>query len=333
MDTKRIVVVVAAVAITAATFLAVFSRRGGAARTGQEQAAQEAPRPSFPVSTGVAVRPLPPSVPGARATAVRPPAAAVSEAVAAVTDASDSSLDARLSALAGLGKSLPEGDVDALMSFMDRRNAEDALPPAKLNALKNDVANLLRSQVRFPDALPRRLAEMWSDPAHDGVWRDYCVQHAGAAWPRISAPAARDEVRSLLWTAGGDPAAPGAGTALIALRNLVSSGAEDQAKVAGQASALAASAGTPEGVRVTALQIAAELGAPGTAALARSILAGRAQPVHLRMSAAAALGRTGDASDLPALEALASASDLRLRAAAASALRRLGEKTAPPPVN
>ncbi|NLC80904.1 MAG: HEAT repeat domain-containing protein [Lentisphaerae bacterium] len=325
MNTKRIVVAGVTLAVAVAALLVFFSRREGPVRT--ERDAREAPRPVFPVSTGVVVRPLPPSAMGARTTAGRrPPAVSASKDVAAVMDASDKSLEARLSALAGLGKALQEQDVDALISFMDRRNAEDALPPEKLNALKNDVANLLRAQLKFPDVLPWRLANMWRDTAHDEVWRDYCIQHAGAAWPRISASAARDEVRSLLWTAAADPAAPGAGTALISLRNLVSSGSEEKAKVAERASALAATAETPEGVRVTALQIAAELGAPGTAALARSLLPDRSQPVHLRMSAAAALGRAGDASDLPALEALASTSDPRLRAAASSAVRRLSEK-------
>lgn len=324
MNTKRIVVAGVTVAVAAAALLAVFSRREGAGRT--EQAVREAPRPSFPVSTGVVVRPLPPSALGARpASGRRPPAIPSSKGVAAVTDAAAGSLDARLAALACLGKSLPEADVEALFTFLDRRDAEDSLPPEKLNALKNDVANLLRAQVRFPDVLPWRLAAMWRDPLHDEVWRDYCIQHAGAAWPRIANKAARDEVRAVLWEAAADPAAPGSGTALIALRNLADSGAEARVKVAARAAASAESGAAPEGVRVTSLQIAAELGAPGAAALARPILSDRSQPVHLRMSAVAALGMTGDASDLPALKALAETSDPRLRAAASSALRRLSE--------
>ena len=324
MNTKRIVVAGVTVAVAAAALLVFFTRREGAGRA--ERAVREAPRPSFPVSTNVVVRPLPPSALGARpASDRRPPAIPSSKGVAAVTDAAAGSLDARLAALAGHGKSLQEVDVDALLSFLDRRDAEDALPPEKLNALKNDVANLLRAQTRFPELLPWRLAAMWRDPLHDVVWRDYCIQHAGAAWPRIANKAARDEVRAMLWSAAADPAAPGSGTSLIALRNLAESGAEERKKVAALAAATAESGSAPEGVRVTSLQIAAELGAPGAASLARPILSDRSQPVHLRMSAAAALGMAGDASDLPALKALAATSDPRLRAAASSALRRLGE--------
>lgn len=244
-------------------------------------------------------------------------------------DGRDASLEARLAALSRLGKGLPEKDVDALFAFLDRRDADDALPPEKLNALKNDAANVLRSQSVLPEVLPWRLAAMWRDPEHDDVWRDYCIQHAGAAWGRIGNLKAREEVRTVLWTAASDPSLPGSGTALIALRNLASSGAVDRAKVADRAAVSAASSDAPEGVRVTALQVAAEAGFDGTAGLARSILASRQNPVHLRMSAAAALGRVGDASDLDALDRLAAGSEPRLRAAgsaAASRIRKAGQK-------
>jgi len=267
---------------------------------------------------------LPPSALGARAATDRkPPAMPSLKDVAAATDAAVGSLDVRLAALANLGKSLSDADVEALSDFLDRKDGGDALPPEKLNALKNDVANLLRSQARFPESLAWRLAAMCRDPGHDGVWRDYCIQHAGAAWERIADPAAREEVRSVIWGAATNAAAPGSGTALIALRNLTLSGNEQKDRVAAGAIASASAPSAPEGVRVTALQIAAELGAPGTAALARSLLADRGNPVHLRMSAAAALGRAGDASDLAALDALAGSSEPRLRSAGTAAADRV----------
>jgi len=279
----------------------------------------------LPPSTGTVVRAQPPSALGIPAVSARSSVSARPslKEVAAVTDAASHSLDARLAALSFLGKAMPASDVDALLAFLDRRDSGDALPPEKLNALKNDVANLLRAQSKFPDALPWHLAAMWRDPGHDGVWRDYCLQHAGAAWDRIGDPAARREVRSVIWDAATNTAAPGSGTALIALRNLALSGNERKANAAAGAFASAASAVAPDGVRVTALQIAAELGHADAAPLARSILADRRNPVHLRMSAAAALGRTGDASDLPALRALAASSEPRLRSAASAAVARL----------
>lgn len=323
MNKKRTLLILCFVA---AALLAVFllnNRRAGEGGAGP--GVSPAPdTPVFPAATGTVVRALPPSALSGRPfSGGRPPAVPTSGDVAAVTDAAGTSLDARLAALSRLGKALPDADVEALLAFLDRRDAADALPPEKLNALKNDVANTLRGQSRFPAALPWRLAAMWRDPGHDGVWRDYCIQHAGAAWVQTGDPAAREEVRAVFWKAAADPAAPGSGTALIVLRNLVSSGAEDRAKVAERAAASASSGGAPEGVRVTALQIAAELGHSGTAALARPILTDRTQPVHLRMSAAAALGRTGDASDLPALRALAASSEPRLRSAASAAVARL----------
>ena len=72
---------------------------------------------------------------------------------------------------------------------------------------RTQLANALRGQTRFPAALPWRLAAMWRDPGHDGVWRDYCIQHAGAAWWQTGDPAARGEVRAVFWKAAADPAA------------------------------------------------------------------------------------------------------------------------------
>ncbi|MDD2459805.1 MAG: hypothetical protein WC328_00460 [Kiritimatiellia bacterium] len=284
--------------------------------------------PSFQSPTGTVVRALPPSALGAHvATERKPPTVPSLKAVLTITDAANDSLNARLAALATLGKVLPDSEVEALLDFLDRRDGEDVLPPEKLNALKNDVVNLLRAQSKFPPVLSTRLAAMWGDAGHDNVWRDYCIQHAGAAWGRVSDPAVRVEIRTLLWAAASEPAEPGSGTALISLRNLVSSGAEDQMKVAERAGASASpSVSAPDGVRVTALQIAAELEYAETASLARPILMDRSQPIHLRMSAAAALGRVGDVSDLASLDTLANSSEPRLRASASAAAARIRQK-------
>jgi hypothetical protein len=286
--------------------------------------------PPLPAPSGTAPRALPPSALEARdAGASRSPAPApVPHSAAAVTDAANDSLEARLDALARLGKGASADEVGALLDFLARHDADDALPPEKLNALKNDVANALRAQSVFPAALPLRLAEMWGDPAHDDAWRDYCIQHAGAAWERIAAPAARETVRALLWSAASGPSLPGSGTALIALRNLAASGSEDRANVAARAFASAADAAASDGTRVTALQIAAELGHADTAPLARAILASRQNAVHLRMSAAAALGQTGNAADLALLDGLAESSEPRLRAAGTAAAAKLRKATA-----
>jgi hypothetical protein len=310
MSARRLLLFVFS-AVAAVLLVVVFRARrqgGGSPAAGAPPAVPAAP--ALPPATGTVVRALPPSALAPQsAEAGRPPLAQPSSKdVAAVIDGRDASLEARLA---------------ALFAFLDRHDSDDALPPEKLNALKNDATNVLRSQSVLPEVLPWRLAAMWRDPEHDDVWRDYCIQHAGAAWSRIGNLKARGEVRTVLWTAASAPSLPGSGTALIALRNLASSGAEDRAKVADRAAVSAASPDAPEGVRVTALQVAAEAGFDGTAGLARSILASRQNPVHLRMSAAAALGRVGDASELDALDRLAAGSEPRLRAAGSAAAARI----------
>ena len=323
MKVRYLVLLGAAVGIVA--LLACFGLREKAPVVGDSTRFENPPQvPVFPQASGTVTRALAPSSLGARDASARlgTPAPS-SEDVAAVIDAAGESLEARLAALGRLGRRLSAADVESLLGFLDRRDGEDALPPERLNALKNDVANLLRRQAVFPESLVGGLSAMWRNPGHDEVWRDYCIQHLGASWNRVVDPAVRVGLGETLWAASGDASLPGAGTALIALRNLAEAGDEERANVADRAFACAAAAESPEGVRVTALQVASGLGHADVVPFARSLLTDRRQPVHLRMSAIAALGASGDASDLPALKALAASSEPRLRAAASAAIKRL----------
>ena len=240
-----------------------------------------------------------------------------------VIDSTLNSKDKRLAALSKLGRSLEDKDVFALIGFLDIYNDADVLPPAKLNALKNDVVNVLRSQRKYPESLPWRLVSMYRDKKHDDVWRDYCIQHAGASLSRISNNAAREEIIRLFSEVSANPAVPGSGTALIAMRNMLKSGKADKTAVADVSMKSAASEDAPQGVRVTALQIAAELGHPEAVSVARSLVNDRSKTMHLRVSAIAALGICGDKSDLPVLEKLSSSSNYRLRLAAKAAVGKL----------
>ncbi|OGV84517.1 MAG: hypothetical protein A3K19_32770 [Lentisphaerae bacterium RIFOXYB12_FULL_65_16] len=93
-------------------------------------------------------------------------------------------------------------------------------------------------------------------------------------------------------------------------------------RFARRACELAADAKVCEPVRVTALQVCAGLGHQPALTLAREIVNGN-NGACLRMSAVAAIGTLGDASDLPCLEQLSQSPDVRLRNAATSARQRL----------
>lgn len=283
-------------------------------------------KPTFAEPSNTVVRALSPSSFN-KATVEKPQRPASSnQDILTVIDTTNPSKENRLDALSKLGRELGENDVQTLMDFLNIYNDADVLPPEKLNVVKNDITNLLRSQRQFPESLSWRLMSMWRDPKHDVVWRDYCIQHAGASIARIEDAATRAESINFFYDVAATPDAPGSGTALIALRNLVNSGKEDKVKVAESAIIAAGSESTPQGVRVTALQIASELGHPDAAPIARTLVNDRTKTMHLRVSAIAALGRSGDSSDLPALEKLANSSNYRLRLAAAAAVKKLNKE-------
>ncbi len=297
----------------------------------QERKAGEQPspsaRPSFAAPSNTVVRALSASSFGQAATEKPQRSKSASKDLQTVIDSANPSKEQRLAALSKLGRDLGDNDAQTLMDFLGIYNDADVLPPEKLNVVKNDITNLLRGQKRFPESLPWRLMAMWRDKNHDDVWRDYCIQHAGASLGRTREAAAEAEAGRFFYEVAAAPDAPGSGTALIALRNLVNAGKADKVKVAEIAIITARSEEAPQGVRVTALQIASELDHEETAPTARSLVNDRTKTMHLRVSAIAALGRSGDESDLPVLEKLAASSDYRLRLAAVAAVKKLKEKS------
>ena len=233
---------------------------------------------------------------------------------------------ARLEAVHALGKHLTRQEIDALYAFMHKPLHDDALPPVELNALKNDMATALLQQADKPRDFGRQMTEMCRDPAQDAVWRDYCVQFLGA-WYAYAPGDERREVRDALWAAVAEPGSGIAGTALIALRNNISGPEIDRKQLAEKACALASEPKAAEPTRITALQVCALLKYGPALAVARELASGT-DSACLRVSAIAAVGQLGDASDVGLLERCASSRDTRIRTAAAAALERLRSKTA-----
>ncbi|OGV74565.1 MAG: hypothetical protein A3K19_04835 [Lentisphaerae bacterium RIFOXYB12_FULL_65_16] len=111
-----------------------------------------------------------------------------------------------------------------------------------------------------------------------------------------------------------------AAVALLSLAPVASFGA-------GKARALASDPKTCEPTRITALQVCALMNHGPALAVAREIASGT-DSACLRVSAIAAVGQLGDASDVALLERHATSRDTRIRTAAAAALERLRSKTA-----
>ena len=236
-------------------------------------------------------------------------------------DATD--LKARLRAAQALGADLQPAEIEALYAFMDRKAGDDPLPVSKLALTKNDVANAMLNQTRPPREFGQRLVSMFTDRTHDTLWRDFCAQFLGR-WYRRTGGDERARIRDTLWQATGETDTQVAGTALIALRDNVSQGDIDKDRLARRAYDLAVDGQVCESVRVTALQVCVGLGHQPALALAQEIVRGNSGAC-LKMSAIAAIGTLGDASDLPGLEKLSQSPDVRLRNAATSARQRLGK--------
>ena len=216
-------------------------------------------------------------------------------------------------------QSLSEGEAQAMLFFLQTSPDEANLPADELNAVKNEVVNVLKRQMGDPGLLIRQLLALYA-VSQDEVWRDYCVQHAGTLVERADS-VAREDIMALLWNAADQKSGCLAGTALIALVNNRDASAVGGSRVADKALAVAQDETYGEGSRITALQIGAKLDDRRMLIPARAIAASSGS-VPLRVSAIATLGALGEASDLPLLEKYAVSSDIRLHHAASTALSR-----------
>jgi hypothetical protein len=335
------VISVAVVALAVAGVVVLFtvrSRAPGSAPT----ASPDVTAPSAKVA-GTSPAETPPTgaptAPRPRSPAPSLPPLSIPESLKIVFGAGGESFLVRQEAVQQLGSSLSDQEVEALYHLLYRKAGEDSLQADELNALKNEVANVLKSQQRSPAVLIGHLTAMF-DPStgstgspqagsgrattQDAVWRDYCVQHLGTLY-RAAEGDDRAAVRDVFWSAADEKTAGIAGTALIALVNNLEESDIDRQAVADKAVTIAGGDGYPDAARVTALQIGAKLADPRILPLARSIADG-SLAVPLRASAIAAIGTLGDTSDRSSLEKHSQSTDIRLRTAAQSALHRLQDR-------
>ncbi len=233
-----------------------------------------------------------------------------------------SNYEERITDIETLAPRLSTQEINALFAFLHKRSHDDPLPLLEFNAVKNDVAAALLNQENFPHEYPLHFVAIFHDRSFDSVWRDYSVQFLGQCYLKISDPEQAAMVREVfqlaLDDAEGIPAA-----ALIALAELADKPGFEKRQIAEKACKMAATPGSPEPVRTTALQIAAKLAANDTAKTARTILKSTSSSVMLKISAIAALGRSGGHDDIKPLEPLLKSSDTRIRSAAKSAIRML----------
>lgn len=254
-----------------------------------------------------------------------------------VTSEPEPAFEARHHALHGLELSDLEAGGPEFLVFLRQVSIPEGWEADDFYSLKNDIADRLIIARIHSDALARIALNDLADPAAHPVWRDYCLQKLPdlIGTGGLAEKTSQSAIRALHHYAAGAEAGL-TGTALIASLRLQLSpkptadsfDSFSDVALSGLALRCAADTAAPLIDRVTALQVAAELGHPGAAALARSLLAPASPseapaPAMLRVSALAALGQVGDTADHEIIVRYRKSPDVRLRAAARTALKHL----------
>lgn len=260
-------------------------------------------------------------------------------------DGNAGSRDQRMNALRRLNRTITPEDVKALVWFLDvHSSGQTNLPPAQMNALKNDVLDVLLRQDTHVEGLATELVRMFNDEQHDIMWRDYCIQYLATCYvqtqsaadtqtnaPINSATATGTDpqaIESAYWQAIKQKDTTIAGTALLGLIQLTgytNRAAFDTNKIGTAAVSLATDPMTSEPSRITAMRICAMMNRTDVLPTARTV-AQTGETIPLRMSAIATLGDLGKSDDRELLESLARDSEKRIQTIAKSAIQKLQKR-------
>ena len=234
----------------------------------------------------------------------------------------ESSYITRCKFVNGLKSDLLADEVDALLGFIESDPEEVGLMRGHFNSVADKVINVLQRQKTVPPALVDSLINMFNDPSDHFTWRDYCVQHLGSLYADEASAGRRDAIRAV-FEAAMKPEARMSGTVVLALRNNIGQEGISKEFVRDKVSAVALDEEQPDSSRLTAIQVAAELGDRDMLPLAREIVPSRKYTVPFRMSSMATIGILGDASDLELLKKYTKSSDMRLRFASQAAVKKI----------
>lgn len=228
----------------------------------------------------------------------------------------------RLKAIQALETETPLSDAErlSLLAFLRRTDGTEGTDEMELAALKNDVTEHLIILPGMPGGFAQDLLDMQADAAQSATWRNYCVQFLGRTYKATPDPSLRKDVRERLYALADVPDAEACGTALMALESLGGHPEIDSAHVAERAMALAKDAAKIEGLRFTALQVAAGLGHASAVPLAREWLA-KESSSNMRSVAIGVLGRHGVPPDRSLIAPFLTNPDPRLSGAARAALK------------
>jgi len=189
-------------------------------------------------------------------------------------------------------------------------------------AVKNDIINVLRNQAEPPPELTDILLELYQDKNQDKVVRIYALQHM-RPWYRMQSQ--KDpRIKEAFFSALDEPDTEFAGTALLAMRYL-SKDQEgfDAQEIAGKAWKLAENADANLLSRISAIQVASTLtGKTGDGSrYVQYATSGNAMPI--RLASIAAIGVSGDRTQLEFLSQIAANEPEPLNSAAKNAMKKI----------
>ncbi len=234
----------------------------------------------------------------------------------------------RNATLRSFTRHLSTSDVATLVAFLENHPGGYAdLRPIAYNAIRNDVLDVLLRQDKPVAGLGARVAAMYLDPAHDDIWRDYCLQYLAGCYeaaPAETAPdSERDKITSAYWDAASQFGKTFSGTALIGLEALSEKYPElDRKKVGLVAATLAGDESTCEASRITALRLCGKMKQVEALESARSV-AQTGKTIPLRMAAIATLGDLGELQDLEYLQGTAAHDAPRLKPVMEAAMKAI----------
>jgi len=229
----------------------------------------------------------------------------------------------RLREVHRLPRNMSEDSLDAIYAFLrSKRVSDDVLPNLEFNAIKNEIVIVLMEQNSYPEKLSAQLIAMYKDKNMDYTWRDYCIQFIGQWYPKEKDEQLKKAMRVTLNEAVKDHRADIAGTALIALNGLKKQSGFDPAEITTEAYSLLTDKDTSNAIKVTSLQVGAELGDKRFLDLAKNFLKD-SDDAQLKMSSLAAIGMLGGRDEIKLLEKYAEGADVRLRFAAKPALKKV----------
>lgn len=221
-----------------------------------------------------------------------------------------------------LSRDQSDEEVNALLQFIISSPQYVGLTRDHFNSVGDKVINALERQNAMPPVLIDYLMMMFRDEEGNHTWRDYCIQHLGSTYSSDAASGKREQILQV-WDEAIKPEVRMSGTVVLALQLNIGQEGVSKAYAAGKAAEVAVDENQSDASRLTAIQIAAELGDEEMLPLAREIVSSRECSVSLRMSSMATIGILGNASDLDLLGEYTSSSDMRLRLASRAAVEKI----------